>query len=265
MPTSIARILAVAALCFVAVTHSYAQVPAFPMAVSFPSLPAASQQGQRYAQHEFILRDRTVTLRGRMWSTDFDYAATPASDARAALAGIIAELQESGWDVVLRDEPRNPPLATLKHKGNGREVWAQVEVQGTARITWLEPGLPSARLTLPAPAPALVPMATGPEDFAILPAYPGSRVLGNARGQAAGSWIKEYVSPAGATPIEVATVYLDALKVAGWEVVEDTTERKPGTDPLLIACWVRDGLEVWTRIVVRSGTHSIEVSTTPLG
>ena len=186
-------------------------------------------------------------------------------DARAALGGIVGEMQAAGWEVMLRDEPRVPPLATLKHRKNGREVWAQVEVQDRARITWLEPGLPAARLTLPPPVPALVPAAVTQADFPFLPAYPGSRLLGTARDDRTGGFSKEYASPDGATPLEIATVYSDALKVAGWDVVEDTTERRPQLDPVIVACWIRDGIELWTRIQVRRGSHSIEAATTLLG
>ncbi len=265
MPSATTRILALTAFTLVAASGAYAQLPPFPQALSFPSMPAAAQGGKSYAEHEFILRDRTVKLRGRMWSTDFDYAAAQSGDARAALGAIVGDLQKSGWEVVLRDEPRNPPLATLKHLREGGELWAQVEVKDTARITWLEPGLPSARLTLPIPASALFTVAVGASDFPLLPAYPGSRLLGSARDEAAGTWVKEYVTPPGATALEVATVYLDALKVAGWEVVEDSTGKRPGANPLIVACWVRDGIEVWTRIEVRAGSHSIELSTAPLG
>jgi hypothetical protein len=264
MPTPTARIRVAVLAALLAATGAHAQLPPLPQAISFPPLPAASQAGTTYAQHEFVMRDRTVKLRGRLWTTDFEYAARDA-DARAALGAIIRDMQGAGWEVLLRDEPRVPPLATLKHKRDGREVWAQVEVADAARITWLEPGLPSARLTLPAPGPALVPTAAGEGDFGFLPAYPGSRLLGSAREDASGTWVKEYVSPAGVTPLEIATVYLDALKVAGWEVVEDTTEKKPHLDPLIVACWVRDGIELWTRIEVRKGSHAVAASTRPLG
>src|SRR5688500_8539109 len=134
MQTPIARMSLLAAAASLAAALSYAQVPAFPQAVSFPPLPAASQAGASYAQHEFILRDRTVTLRGRLWTTDFDYAGR-GQDERAALAAIVQNMQAAGWEVMLRDEPRKPPLATLKHKRGGREVWAQVEVKDTAHVT----------------------------------------------------------------------------------------------------------------------------------
>lgn len=268
MPTPLARTLphaiAAALLSVAAAAAAYAQLPPFPQAVAFPALPATAQSGQAYGQHEFILRDRTVHLRGRLWTTDFDYAATGA-DPRSALGAVIRDLQAAGWEVMLRDEPRVPPLATLKHRREGREVWAQVEVEDRARITWLEPGLPTARLTLPPPGPALVPASITQADFAFLPAYPGSRMLGSAHDDRRGAWVKEYVSPAGATPLEIATVYSDALKVAGWDVIEDTTERRPQLDPVIVACWIRDGIELWVRIEVRRGSHSIEASTTPLG
>jgi hypothetical protein len=269
MPTLLARTpslaIAAALLAAGAAAGAYAQLPPLPQAVAFPALPATAQAAQGYGQHEFILRDRTVHLRGRLWTTDFDYASAGAGDPRDALGGILRDMQAAGWEVVLRDEPRVPPLATLKHRRDGREVWAQVEVRDRARITWLEPGLPGARLTLPPPMPALVPVAVTHADFPFLPAYPGSRLLGTARDEGIGGFVKEYASPVEATALEIATVYSDALKVAGWDVVEDTTERKPGQDPVIVACWIRDGLELWTRILVRRGSHSIEASTTPLG
>jgi len=255
------RALLAAAL---AAAPAYAQLPPLPQAVVFPSMPATAQAGQTYGQHEFVLRDRTVTLRGRLWTTDFDYAAVQAGDARSALGRILADMQAAGWDVMLRDEPRVPPLATLKNRRDGREVWAQVEVAERARVTWLEPGLPAARLSLPPPVATLVPAAVTQSALPVLPAYPGSRLLGSARDEPAGIWVKEYASPAGATPLEIATVYLDALKVAGWQVVDDMTEKKPDA-PSIVACWLRDGLELWTKIEVRRGSHSIEASTTPLG
>lgn len=268
MPTPLARIpvlaIAAALLAAGAAAGAYAQLPPFPQAVAFPALPAMAQSGQSYGQHEFILRDRTVHLRGRLWTTDFDYSAA-APDARAALDGIVRDMQAAGWEVMLRDEPRVPPLATLKHRRDGREVWAQVEVVDRARITWLEPGLPQARLTLPHPVPSLVPAGMAGADFPFLPPYPGSALLGSARDERRDAWVKEYVSPPEATPLEIATVYSDALKVAGWEVVEDTTERRPQLDPVIVACWIRDGMELWTRIEVRRGSHSIAASTTPLG
>ena len=59
-------------------------------------------------------------------------------------------------------------------------------------------------------------------------------------------------------------MFLDALKVAGWQVVHDNTERAR-EDPHIIACWIRDGLELWTRIEVRRGGYSVEAGAKPLG
>ena len=262
MPTTAARTSRIAALAalFLAAA-AYARFPAFPQNVFFPALPVATQEARTYGQHEFVLRDRTVHLRGGLWIQRFEYAATRGSDPRAALASIVEEMQAAGWEVLLRDEPRKPPLATLRHKRDGREVWAEVEVKDHAQVTWLEPGLPTARLTLAPPASEGL---QSPGDFPFLAAFPGSRLLGSARDDAAGVWVKEYVLPDGVTRLEVATVFLDALKVAGWQVVSENTDRMR-EDPQIVACWVRDGLELWTRIEVRRGTYSVEASTKPLG
>ena len=66
-------------------------------------------------------------------------AGTP--DPENALAGIVNEMQKGGWEVMLRDKPRNPPLATLKlTTKDNKEVWASVEVFDTARVLVIEPG-----------------------------------------------------------------------------------------------------------------------------
>ncbi len=49
-------------------------------------------------------------------------------------------MEKGGWEVLLRDEPRSPPLATLKFTTrDNKDVFATVEVFDKARVLVLEP------------------------------------------------------------------------------------------------------------------------------
>ena len=132
--------LLVAAFIGLPFTHAYA-ARAHPDYASLPNLPieASSVDPERH-EVEFILRDKTEVHRGRVWVGYLDYQKAWGEDRRDALAGIVSEMQKGGWEVMLRDEPRNPPLATLKlTTKDNRDVWASVEVLERARVLMLEP------------------------------------------------------------------------------------------------------------------------------
>jgi hypothetical protein len=132
--------LFVAVLAGLPFTHAYA-VRAHPEYASLPNLPIdASTVEPEKREVEFILRDKTEVHRGRVWVGYLDYQKAWGENRREALAGIVSEMQKGGWEVMLRDEPRNPPLATLKlTTKDNRDVWASVEVLDQARVLMLEP------------------------------------------------------------------------------------------------------------------------------
>jgi hypothetical protein len=112
-----------------------------PEYASLPNLPIdASAVDAEKRDVEFILRDKTQVHYGRVWVGYLDYQSAWGENKRDALAGIVSEMQKGGWEVLLRDEPRNPPLATLKlTTKDNRDVWASVEVMDQARVLLLEP------------------------------------------------------------------------------------------------------------------------------
>ena len=135
------RPLAVFALAFPAVAFA----AGFPRVVTLPDLPVArgGVEVQPYAQEEFVQRGKSETFGGKVWLGYHDYREDWGENKRNALAGIIHEMEKGGWEVLLRDEPRVPPLATLKHRDkDGRELWARVEIFDLARVAVLEPGPP---------------------------------------------------------------------------------------------------------------------------
>ena len=121
-------------------TYAYA-ARAYPDYASLPKLPIeASGVDAEKREVEFILRDKTEVHHGRVWVGNLDYQKAWGENRRDALAGIVSEMQKGGWEVMLRDEPRNPPLATLKlTTRDNRDIWASVEVLDQARVLLLEP------------------------------------------------------------------------------------------------------------------------------
>src|SRR5258708_26686073 len=127
---------------FIAQTFTYAYAArTYPDYASLPKVPiGASGVETEKREVEFILRDKTEVHHGRVWVGYLDYQKAWGENRRDARAGIVSEMQKGGWEVMLRDEPRNPPLATLKlTTKDNRDVWASVEVLDQARVLLLEP------------------------------------------------------------------------------------------------------------------------------
>ena len=129
----------VAALAAAPLTRAYA-ADSFPRLVTLPSLPIENHavDVRENVENEFILRDKTEVHRGKVWLGYLDYRAW-GPDKRAALERIVDSLKKGGWEVMMIDAPRQPPLATLKlTTDDNRVIWASVEVSETARLLVLE-------------------------------------------------------------------------------------------------------------------------------
>jgi hypothetical protein len=91
------------------------------------------------AETEFVLRDKTEVHRGKIWLGYLAYSDAWGPDKRAALDRIVDSLKKGGWEVMMIDAPRQPPLATLKlTTDDNRVMWASVEMFETARLLVLE-------------------------------------------------------------------------------------------------------------------------------
>src|SRR3982751_595568 len=137
--TRFAAMLLVAALAAGPLTGAYA-ARSFPRAVTLPALPIEKQSVDVHpgAESEFILRDKTEVHHGKMWLGYLDYA-TWGPDRRAALERIVDSLKQGGWEVMMIDGPRKPPLATLKlTTADNRVMWASIEMLENARLLVLE-------------------------------------------------------------------------------------------------------------------------------
>jgi hypothetical protein len=136
----ISACILVAALAASAFANAYA-ARGYPSFVTLPNLPIDKNavDTDSKAESEFILRDKTELHRGKVWLGYLNYQKAWGGDRRDALNGIVRELEKGGWEVMMRDEPRNPPLATLKLTTDDNKVmWASVEVFDKARVLVLE-------------------------------------------------------------------------------------------------------------------------------
>lgn len=143
------RIAAALALCLPVA----ALAASFPRTVTLPDLPFArgGVEIKPWGKEEFIRDGANQTLGGKVWLGYIDYQDEWGENRRNALAGIVHEMQKGGWEVVFRDEPAVPPLATLKlREKDGTELWARIEIFELARVAVLEPGPPPSPKGAPA-------------------------------------------------------------------------------------------------------------------
>ena len=121
-------------------TDAYA-ASSFPKLVTLPAVPIDRKTVDVHeaVETEFVLRDKTEVHRGKVWLGYLAYQGEWGPDRRAALDRIVDSLKKGGWEVMMIDAPRQPPLATLKlTTDDNRVLWASVEMFETARLLVLE-------------------------------------------------------------------------------------------------------------------------------
>lgn len=252
-----------------------ASAASFPRYASLPRLPLANDtvEVESFGQAEFSTRERPEVHRGRTWLGYLVYEKKFGDDARKALGAILAEMEKGGWQVMYRDEPRNPPLATLKREKDGRVSWASVEMFEQARVAILEVGPPRTKLKLEPPAAGIdgVPQDA---DFPFLKRFPGAKLIATkaeARPMlvemegarqpaqvAPGTVVKEYEAPEGTGKLEIAVVYRDAMRAAGWRVVDEDFRVATG-DPHFTAHYAKGGLDLWAFVRATGNEYSVAV------
>ena len=148
-----------------------------PASVTLPASvkPKGEVNVENYGQAKFILNGTSELVRGKLFTAFLDHSAL-ASDPKAALPLIAAALVKGGWQIIVLDAPRNPPLATAKLSKDAQESWLQIEAWGKeSRLVMIERGEPAVRLDLVAPVDGVaeVPQTA---DFPFLKAFPGSKL-----------------------------------------------------------------------------------------
>jgi outer membrane protein OmpA-like peptidoglycan-associated protein len=236
----------------------------FPPYATLPQLPFANDgvEHENYGQAEFTLKDKTDVFRGKHWAADLVYAPKWGDDPRKALAQLVRELEKGGWQVVIRDDPSNPPYATMHYTKDGKDAYVKLEIFEQARVTLVERGLPTVKITLEPPKPGGAKVAEN-ADFPFLKRFPGSK-LGSTRVEdvpvivylaedkepvvvAKGATIKSYQAAAGTGRLEVIVAYREALKAAGWRIISEASGINL-TDPNMVAHYAKADVDLWVHV-----------------
>lgn len=255
------RLFSLLAFLFLAVAVQAAPTP-LPKYFSVPiPVSAADANYENFGQYEFTLRDKTEVKRGHYWHVYADYTAKLGEDPRRAMAAMAEGMKKAGWQVELLDIPRNPPLATLHYTKDGKDAWAAIAMGEQARIDIVEGGVQPARIDLPVPD-ASAAKAGERADFPALKHYGAAKLADTTQDDspflvaieadkepvqvASGSVVKGYEG-ADIGYIEPIVAYADALKRAGWTIVEENTAVTTG-DPYLTAHFVKGTIDLWAHV-----------------
>jgi hypothetical protein len=252
-----------------------ARAAGFPSYVPLPA-PVKIQgevEAEAYGQAEFAVRGQAEVVRGKTWRGSVD--ATGLGADKRYFVPLVEAFVRAGWEVMLRDEPANPPIATFKRVRDGRELWASAEGSAAAlRVVVVEQGAPVARLQLDPPVEGVYRVAET-ADFPFLKRFPGAKgpttqkegamlvapEAGRARSQvAAASVRKEYQLPASATALEVIVVHREALKAAGWRIVDENTGVKTA-EPNVTAHFAKGAVDLWAHVTARGDRYTVTVGT----
>ena len=257
--------MARAFLAFLALSLAVAASAAgFPPYATLPALPLANDgvEHENYGQAEFVLKEKTDVFRGKYWSGWLVYAPKWGEDARKALAQLVRELEKGGWQVVIRDDPSNPPYATLRYSKDGRDAYVKVEVFEQAHVTLVERGMPTTKVALEPPKPGATKVGEN-ADFPFLKRFPGSKLGATSLVDqpvmvymaedkepvmvAQGAIVKSYQPAAGTGRLEVIVAYREGLKAAGWQIVSEATSLTQ-SDPNLVARYAKGEVDLWVHI-----------------
>lgn len=222
-----------------------------------------------FGEAAFPVADRAGNLadnvrRGRFWRTSVTVSGL-ADDApiKTIWARLKPSLEKAGWAAVA--EFADNYSVTLR-RAQAPEAWANLKFfnPGDIRVDIVEVAASRTRLTLP--PPAAKPEALAPErgDIPYLLPLPGAKFASGGvepkaeffvtlPGQkepalaATGTLKRHYQTPAGLSNVEFATAYEEALKAAGWAIVEKA-QGVSSADAQLIAHYVGNGRDIWAQL-----------------
>lgn len=248
-------------------------VAAAPLPASF-SLPAQARVGAvdeeyDFGEAAFPIAGKAGNVeenirRGHLWHTSIMLGGVPDDAAVQTIwARLRPALLNAGWEPVA--EFADSYTVTLRRK-QGAETWANLAFfnPGDIRVSIVEIGLPRRKLTLPPPVAKPESIAPEQGDIPYLLPLPGAKFSGGEvdpeaqffatlPGQnepalvATGTLTRRYDAPAGMSAVEFATVYEEALKAAGWQIVEKSQGLQQ-TDAQLIAHYVGNGRDIWAKL-----------------
>ena len=231
----------------------------------FP-LPAGAQASnitvQNYSEAElYQANGEKATQRGKYWSADITIPGLPDDMEQAQVwTRFKPVLLKAGWTIVF--EGNTSPYSGVV-KNAAKNAWAEVDVQapGQIDVVIIEAGSLSTSFSLNPPE-ALGPLPgsklinSGMSDTPMTVQLPGQD---EPEIVASGSKQASYQSPPGMSNLAFDTLYVNALKNAGWTIVTNS-EGMSQTDVAITAHYAKNNHNIWSYIHYAGEEYSIETA-----
>jgi len=111
-------------------SHGRVGSPAeFPFPVSLPNFVTTKGlvNHENPGRHEFETVGRKEIVQGRKWSGHVQVRHFESRDSDYLTTLEKSLIEKTGWEIVYRDEKRNPPIATLRRSLGGEVLWISLE------------------------------------------------------------------------------------------------------------------------------------------
>ncbi len=116
-------------LCIVGCADRRGTPPEFPFPMSLPTSVSTigSVRYESTGQFEVRLKDSTAVVSGEMWTGRVTVKGFEKGDARFLALLERSLVEGTGWELVFRDENREPPIAVLHRWRGGEYLWITLE------------------------------------------------------------------------------------------------------------------------------------------
>lgn len=248
-----------AMLLFAAPLFAQSLPPYFP-------LPAGAQVSnvtvENFSEAEFLApNDQKVVQRGKHWYADVALSGVPEDAEQPQVwARIKPALVKAGWAPVV-EVNQNPFSGVMKNAA--KNAWAEVDVYGPGdvRVNIIEAASLNTSFVLNppdklAPLPGSKPGSSGQSDQPMTVQLPGQD---EPEIVATGSTTSSYEAPAGMSNVAFDTLYVNALKQAGWDIVENSQSMNQ-TDVAITAHYTKNDRNIWSNIHYGGGEYTIETA-----
>lgn len=256
------KICAAAAALLIATSAWAQQLP------DYFKLPAQGSVGQGsillepYGEASILIgADRNDAKRGHHYFAALKLDGLPAEPSHQALwTPFKTALTAAGWTVVYFQDT-NPPFGTVHYQKPGIDAWATLAMFAPDDIRMDLIEVAPNTMTLALKPPAAQPEKIGDDQpFPYLVPLPGSQVHGTDNDAGAFAVVlnkdeeptlisehsveKSYTEIPGLSTLQFAVTYEEALKKAGWTIVERSQGLTQG-DAVLVAHYAANGRNIW--------------------
>jgi len=241
--------------------------------------PSGDLNEEVWGEAEFPVADEgePPLRRGHHWSGDMTFDGLPEGiEDNDVWAKVKPALQKGGWTIV-KEFDVNPYSATFRYQKGGKEAWGWVMIPSATDIRFQFVEVTPQPIKFSLKPPGKQPEKLQPEsgNYPYLMPLPGSEPAGQSfdpkdaflvkldgkdeeQVVATGRYRKEYHLP-GLSNVQFQTVYRDALKAAGWSILDDV-QGPHASDAVLMAHYAANGRDLWTYLHHSGDDYSIDVA-----